>query len=304
MNENKSLWHQGTIPTPRELNDIYHDSANDILFTVGRDGAIFRKSGANNWTQCQSGFGKNDHIWGIAANLSSTLVAGGRFGFIVKSMDNGVSWTSKRKKNTDGDGESITRIAFGNDIFLAILDKGKSAGSILSSRDGDSWTDAKAGIPNATSIKFLNGKFFIGAKNGAIFYGNGAASWNKCDWEISDIKFEAARALEYNTETGTYFAAGHQVAISQDGQTWSAVLDLTKNPDWGNRNIHAIVPVGEKTYLFGEDLLILEYDGSNFTQVGGLGKGGTLGACLLSDRIICVGTYGDRYILLSDLEAA
>jgi photosystem II stability/assembly factor-like uncharacterized protein len=298
--EEQTIWHQGTIPTV--LRDICCDTANDILVTVGDNGTIFRKSIEGDWKPCQSGFGKEAHIYGVAANFSGTFAAGGRGGFIVQSTDNGVSWAIKRPKDQNGD---ITKIAFGNGMFLAILDKGKSAGSILQSMDGYSWKDTKAGIPNATSIKFLNEKFYIGTKNSNIIWvGDGTGKWEKSKWENSDIVFQGARALGYNPDTGTYFAAGHQVAISKDGITWSAVLDLTKNPDWGERNIQAIVPVGETTYLFGEDMLILEYDGSDFTQLGELSKGGTLGACLLPDRIICVGTYGDRYILLSDLEAA
>lgn len=299
MNQNKTIWQQGTIPINQVLRDICTNSAKNTLVTVGNNGTIFRKSINGDWEPRWSGFGKNDHIYGVAANFSTTFVAGGRGGFIVQSTDNGFSWTTRRPKKI---GEDITKIAFGNGIFLSILDRGKLPGSILWSKNGDTWSDIQFKIPNASSIKFFNGKFFVGTKNGNLFNGNGTKEWTKCTIQKGNSRFQAVRTLGYNPTTSTYSAAGHQVAISKDGDNWSIVLDLTKYEQWGKRNLYAIVDVEDETYLFGEDMLILQYDDSIFTQLGKLTRGTTLGACLIPDQVICVGSFGDRDIQTEDLD--
>lgn len=300
--EKKELWHQGEIPAGVVLRDVCKDvmENSELIVAVGDDGVIYRRFGKGvSWMKCNSGFGEQDNVYGVACDKKGTFVAGGRGGFIVKSADRGVTWSIKRLKVGDGD---ITKIAYGNGLFLAILDKGKLPGCLLASKDGDFWTEVKAGIPNGTSIEFLKSKFFVGCKNGDIFSGDGV-SWKKCVWEKSDVVFTAARCVGYNPVNGIFYAAGHQCATSHDGVNWFAFLDLTKHPQYGNRNIHAIVPVGEQTFLFGEDCLILKHDGSIFTQVGQTGQGSVLGALLHDDRIITVGSQGEKYVLLEDLGA-
>jgi len=300
----KELWHQGEIGPDVVLRDVCKDTVNNVLVAVGDDGRIFRRYGAGvGWMTCVSGFGKEDHVFGVATDNNGNFWACGRGGFILKSDNQGVTWSTKRKQIGDG---NVMKLAAGNGMLLAILDRSnlKKNNVFLKSTDaGETWFEFICGIPNACSIEFLASRFYVGTKSKNIFCGNGTDKFLPVRWDSLSFNFEGARCLGYNEVTKTFFAGGHQLATSLDGVEWWAKLDLTKHEQFGKRNIQAVVPVNEDTFLIGEDMLMFNYRDALFVQVGSIGKGSVLGAVLHDDRIITVGSAGERYILLSDLDA-
>ena len=234
----------------------YYTSPNGITWTsrthanfqpstgygiVGRSDRFLRDAGGNsswstdgiNWTYTSiptSIFGQI----GFVANNRFFLTAGGSGSGYVS--DNAVTWTAITGIAIN----SISRIVFGNSLYIASRDSGSSGTDYSRSSDGQNWTWQSGGVGGGSGI--------IAAGNGAFING----SWTNAVYRYS------TDAINWSNRTGpwgserpyrlTVFQDGHFVTapdftntpiyFSKNGETWTA---STIPYPFGYRRAHSLV---------------------------------------------------------------
>jgi len=159
------------------------------------------------------------------ANLSDAIAIGsniflvGRQGYIVSVAVSGSTYTA----NSVGYGfDSYIYAAYGNGTF--VVAKSAANSIITSTDDGKSWS--AAGQNNAItatqySLKFLNGKFYMGCGSGKIYY-----STNGKTWTAATVNGNSGVGFHYDI---LYMNSGRLVAVgtlaSQGGYAISYISD-------------------------------------------------------------------------------
>jgi photosystem II stability/assembly factor-like uncharacterized protein len=153
----------------------------------------------------------NQNLYGVAFG-NSIFVAVGDYGKIVRSTDNGASWSHVTSGYYSGGsgahslyGTNYLRgVTFGNNTFVAVGYTGKI---IRSTNDGSSWDNVTAvNSNNLYGVTFGNGTFVAVGQSGTIIKStNNGASWS-------------SSSSGGNTLNGVTFGNNIFMAVGEDGR--------------------------------------------------------------------------------------
>jgi hypothetical protein len=189
-------------------------SENGILLALGSNG-ILRSTNGETWTRVAT----TTELWAVTAG-NNLLVAVGRFGTILLSDDEGVTWQTISAITN----QHLHAAAFGGGRFWAA----GAGGIVLSSTNGYEWSAGSAGGPQTIrSAAYGNGRIVVAGDQILRSSANGA------QWSAGALS--PASTMPFLREVifahGRFIAVGDQVtAVSSDGQNWTVRpigLDVT-----------------------------------------------------------------------------
>jgi photosystem II stability/assembly factor-like uncharacterized protein len=173
----------------------------------------------------------NQNLYGVSFG-NSTFVAVGDYGKIVRSTDNGASWSHVTSGYYSGGSgahslygtHNLRGVTFGNNTFVAVGYTGKI---IRSTNDGSSWDNVTAvNSNNLYGVTFGNGTFVAVGESGTILKStNNGASWSNSS--------PGGNTLNGVTFGNNIFMAvgedGRIVKSTDDGANWSSSTSGTTN---------------------------------------------------------------------------
>jgi len=166
------------------------------------------------------------------ANLTLTVSAPGGGGGGGGSGA-GTTWTLRNL------GDSLNGVTYGNGLFVAVGE----GGTILTSRDGVTWTQRTSGTSNDLySVTYGNGLFVAVGAKGTILTSPDGVSWTARASGTDEWLWGVA----YGNSTFVAVGGGGAILTSPDGVTWT-----------------------QRTSLEKSDLLSVVYGNGRFVAVGG-----------------------------------
>jgi hypothetical protein len=213
-----NIWKHGNLDTHEEIWDVNFTGTRWVA--VGSFGRVCRSTDGKNWSkQTVPGLHvKKDVLFGIAYDaVNDILVAVGRDELIISSEgDQGATWTI-RNPRVPGTGD-LYKVAFGNNMFLAISEKG----DIWKSTDGANWAKSASLRVGSRHITFGNGWFMVTTVPGKIFRSQDGITWKKAHLGKSLI------AVHYDGNS-LWLAVGNKIWTSNNnGASWTTRLVLSK----------------------------------------------------------------------------
>ena len=231
------------FPAPKAPDGSYYRKA---IMHIAHDGKKRFVAGASYGSGGVIAYSDDGGATWTAAPTGDVFRGGPRFVFIVYANDrffalggsgermgysrDGVAWTAMEKPV-----ELLRGIAYGNNRFIAVGDKGQMAHS----NDGIYWTpvrsDAFGTAIDITSIAYGNKRFVAGGAHGRIAYSSDGITWTVAE----DSAFGANKINAIAYALGCFVAVGEKgkMAYSIDGRVWTAVTDNT----FGELRIKTIV---------------------------------------------------------------
>ena len=220
-------------------------------------------------------------IYGIAYG-GGKWVAGGDYGYMAYSADNGAHWTAV--EDSPFGGNTIFAIAYGGGKFVA----GGTVGKIAYSKDGVNWTAAADNairqyatvnngmwVPSIFAVAYGGGKFVAVGGLGSIAHSKDGATWtaaaDSAIWEYEDT--DTGNGPLSSDINGIAYGGGRFVAVSgsgktaysADGASWTAAADSAA---WEFADI--LVFGGES--ITTADINAVAYGNKKFAAVGVGGK--------------------------------
>lgn len=190
-------------------------------------------------------------------------------------------------------GSSIRGLAYGNGVFVALIQEHNHNHTIVSD-DGENWTMGAENIDYTNGVKFINGNFFIYSGSRFAISGDGVNLTEKT------VPYLYINGL-YDYVNGKYIALTlkGQVTTSTDLTSWTPLKDITDiefSPTAIVSNGEEVCVVGFNQYL---GIIATTKDGENwkYTKVDGYRWTGVT----YGDRCFCAIGYGadNDYKLIS-----
>jgi len=139
------------------LKGVAHNGTNFVA--VGTSDTILYSANGITWTAGTSGSGAS--LDGICTTENGTFIVAGSSGWILRSTNNGVSWSKQRKTN-GGVYYNLYAAAYGNGICIV---GGQNGRFFRSTNDGATWSEKSNSYSNYfLGAAYVNGKF-IAATN-------------------------------------------------------------------------------------------------------------------------------------------
>ena len=222
--------------------------AQDATFVAVGDetlvpgGKILTSTDGASWVSRTSPGTQIINLWG-ATRGGGLIVAVGDLGTILTSKD-GITWT---EQTSNAPNSTLFAVTFWKNLFVAVgFNAVGGTGTILTSPDGITWTSQNSGIlASLFGVKGGNGQFVAVGQNGTIL-----TSSNGVNWTNRTATSGTTNLLNgISAGKGLFVATGDlgTIVTSSDGSNWTAV-----NP----------APTAEILWS-------VDYDGENFTAVGG-----------------------------------
>jgi photosystem II stability/assembly factor-like uncharacterized protein len=198
------------LPSVFSIQGVF--AGTSYIFAGTWGGGIYRKPLDNSapWGTCNAGL--SFHAVRDLDIKNDEILAGGLWAFVMKSTDEGQTWTRRTDHLATLSGDAIVRL--GNDIFVA-------TGSIYHSSDGGStWAKKGTNLPvgSATVLGAFKGKLYTQVQDEMYVSSNGE-SWTK----RSDGITGTARTIfsdDENFYVGTYHGL---FKLSSDEQQWEKI---------------------------------------------------------------------------------
>lgn len=272
--EDGIIWTEYTTGTNDRINDINYLNGN--YYVVTNDFEIYKSANKTEWTSVHDI--ENDRPLQCIDYLNNKYIAGGIGGWISVSSD-GTNWTDYDSNSTgiqgwvhkiiyqDGkyycasergifvsiDGLVYTAIngttgvwldlIYANNLFIAVGDNGK----ILTSGDGENWTQRESGTENRINcIIYSNNIFYL-----CGYGGMRGRSRNGKTWNIEQIGINTSGNIIniIDVEGLLYCGVSYgEIYKSRDGKDWELAYNVSGSyPDnvlydiiYGNKKIIAI----------------------------------------------------------------
>lgn len=250
------IWTAVSIPSSINIYFKGITWTGNKFIAVGQDydfniskwvGVVYTSPTGATWTKRRQLTVGSTELRGVAASgsgLGSVALASGKNGTVLRSTDDGITWTDVSQAATGlSSTDDATGLAYGGaGLFLVSSYKGGNGNGItISSPDGLAWTNRNAGMAldnpsnnDVRKIAWLNDRFV-----GAGWYSGIRTSTD------GGLTFTSNRAVsEFQTGfaygNGVYFTCGEDLdngsvdvdVISQDGVTWTSFAAPTTT----NRN--------------------------------------------------------------------
>lgn len=207
-------WRNPT-PTGNGLSDVTFINGQFVM--GGLRGTLLTSPDGLNWTTRR--VPTNANLYGIAFNNGQYVLVGGSAGLFT-SPDLAL-WTPRQPgglvplDNTN----PLIGLAHGAGRYVVTTNATVPTGVTLVSTDGVTWTQGNLGAAeNASSVAFLNGKFFATTNSGKIFSSADGLTWTGVTTPVT------TQLLRVSFGAGRYVAVGVSGVIltSTDGATWAA----------------------------------------------------------------------------------
>ena len=175
------IWTNLSLFTERSLQGI---TADDELFIItGEAGSVFTSPDGTNWTERSA----------VTANfLSSVAVGGGTCiavgdnGTLIRSVNEGVSWSSPVAMGTT---DWLYRVRWIENQFVVVGENG----SIYTSSDGITWNPRTSGTTRwLTDVTYIDGQWFVSGYQGTLLTSTNLADWSACPLPTGKSLFSAA----------------------------------------------------------------------------------------------------------------
>jgi len=194
---------------------------------------------------------------------NGTFVAGGEYGKMGYSTNNGATWTAVPNESNPFyvdkySGNQINAIAYGNGKFVAV---GSDKDLIAYSSDGINWTAVTASA-FGTSTYFMgvawgNNTFVAGGLYGKMAYSSDGINWTAVtDSKFSTDLFNQIWSITWGNDRFVAGGSCGEMAYSTDGVNWTAtdskfgkdsMLDQIWGIAWGNNTFVAVGTRGNST---------------------------------------------------------
>ena len=148
----------------------------------------------------------------------SSFIASGSFGTLLRSTDNGVTWTA-------GGSDSVNF----SDVWVSLASNGtrhvavkNSFGSIATSTDGLTWrivTNFPVDLQNFNGVSYVNGQFIAVGNGGMIFTSADGLAWTQRS--SNPLGLGDFNAVAAGNSGFVAVGVNGQIASSPDGQTWT-----------------------------------------------------------------------------------
>jgi photosystem II stability/assembly factor-like uncharacterized protein len=222
----------GTTWTAVSDSKFGSDDINGIAFggnrfvAVGDDGKMRTSTDGTNWTAVNTNPGSLLNADGVLKQPAFSAIAYGNGKFVVSfncymaTSMNGTTWTAVSDSKFGYD--NISAIAYGNNRFVAVGDKGKMA----TSTDGTTWTavsNSRFGTSAISAIAYGNNRFVAVGDGGKMATSTDGTNWTA----VSDSKFgyDNIFAIAYGNNRFVAVGSSGKMATSTDGTAWAAVSD-------------------------------------------------------------------------------
>jgi len=142
--DNGLTWSAATVTngTPDIMFDVAGDGAGAFIAVGSTLTSMVSTDNGETWTLIEPFHNDFNNYRSIAFGGSSTWVAAGDSGMIALSTDTGQTWTLAVSSGLTAG--YLEGVSFGNGRFIAV---GSNPASIISSADGDTWTNDSALLP-------------------------------------------------------------------------------------------------------------------------------------------------------------
>jgi uncharacterized delta-60 repeat protein len=207
-------WRNPT-PTGNGLSDVTFINGQFVM--GGLRGTLLTSPDGLNWTTRR--VPTNANLYGIDFANGQYVLVGGSAGLFT-SPDLAL-WTPRQPgglvplDNTN----PLSGLARGAGRYVVTTNATVPTGVTLVSTDGVTWTQGNLGAAeNASSVAFLNGKFFATTNSGKIFSSADGLTWTGATTPVT------TQLLRVSFGAGRYVAVGVSGVIltSTDGATWAA----------------------------------------------------------------------------------
>ena len=207
-----AIWTRRYVPTAGNLFGVAF--GNNIYVTVGALGMVYTSPDAITWTPRASNIAPET----VFLTGSSLVFGAGRFVFVGSNAwstsTDGINWTAGTFPTTD----SVDGISFVNGKFYAAATNSTStAGSILSSTDGSTWTQVATIPAKMQEVAFGATRYVAVGGGGAIYTSTDGLAWSATTSGTTENLLRVIFANSQFIATGT--AGG--VYVSADGLAWT-----------------------------------------------------------------------------------
>jgi photosystem II stability/assembly factor-like uncharacterized protein len=237
---NGSSWQISTTSREEQLNGIAFGGST--FNVVGLNGYTYRSTNnGSSWSRVTpptagnygspSKYYYTEDLYGVAFG-NSTFVAVGNDGKIVRSTDNGASWshvTTGCQSSCPGNAalygdDNLRGLSFGNNTFVAV---GYSGQIIKSTDDGSSWDNVTAvNSDNLYGVTFGNNTFMAVGQSGTII----KSTDNGASWSSSSSGGDEFFGVTFGNNI--FMAVGDDgriVKSTDNGANWSSSSSGTTN---------------------------------------------------------------------------
>ncbi len=208
---------------------IHTISAFGTTIFAGTDGGIFRSTNyGTSWTELTNAVttAGNSNVHSFAAS-GTTIFAGMSFSRVIKSDNNGASWTGT-SAGPYGSYEEYLAVC-GTNIFASAVD-GYNGGLYKSSNNGTSWSLVNTGIPGYSvySIAAFGTNIFAGTiYNGLYLSSDNGVSWDSVSTGLP------------NGRINSFAISGNNIFVSVEGRgVWkrplSEMVGISENENINN----------------------------------------------------------------------
>ncbi len=166
-------------PTSYDFLDVAYDNGPGTFMAVGSDGVVFALSGPAGGTGFL--FGTSMVLGGVAYGNGAWVAVGGEFSLatgwdelIIRSTNDGASWSEVYRAPASSATSVLTDVAFTNGAFVAVA----GDGDVHRSTTGGSWSVVAS---LGTSLKCVSAgpsHYFAGGTNGRIYRSSTGTGWS------------------------------------------------------------------------------------------------------------------------------
>lgn len=303
----EAVWnYRSPLPSPNLIEDIQY--VNGRYMAVGYNGTLLTSADGISWQKVSIG-ADIDRLGGIAYGGGKYVLVGhvNEIAGRIYTSDDGVTW----QETAAIPYQWLHDVAYGNGKFVAV----GSAGKILTSSDGETWTTHNVTYPDGESTTLLSitysdidGRFAAagmgsdtGQHKGGILTSDDGENWtvtysNSANtlWDVTcgNGIYVAVGGQSSSSSSAPYF-----IATSSDGMNWtqassgSSAYGVLYSADWNGTQFIA----AGRTALGGSALVAVSANGTSWTDRTSSGLPGFRVAAASGTRIVAMGSYGNIY---------
>ena len=224
-----ATWKEGAISIPASFFGVSCQESSTVA--VGQTGAIARKAKGERWIPASSG--TDNRLLSVDGNASGLVVAVGGFGAVLRSTDDGLTWSQLRPDwqailNDDLTEPHIYDVEVTEDGIITLV--GEFSLILRSVDNGDTWTVQNKGDSSLFGLDFRNSSvgFAVGQSGMVLKTVDGGITWN--DMSSSSVE----NILSIWSSEDEVLAIGIRTLLrsQDDGLSWQSIEEGDVAVQW------------------------------------------------------------------------